>query len=146
MVTAGMYNFGIHLDGLSMEELKNSNGNYKCSIRRKNNNGIRVKIDLSLYEKVHGKISPLKQPIKKGPLEIKANNHQNYSVYFNMKISKKSIRKNGSLYKIELRHSIKDYYEIDIEYQCYKEKLDRLEQEYFRVQTKSTKTNESTIG
>lgn len=137
MVTAGMYDFYIQIEGLSMEELRKYKANYKHLIRRKNKKGIRVKIDLALLEKVHGKLSPIKQPIKKGQLEIKADNHRNFSVCFNMKITRRSVKKEGDLYKVKLKHSVKAYYEIDIEYHCTKEMLDELEQEYYMEQTKS---------
>jgi len=60
VINVGLYKFYISLENLSMEEVRRNKGVYQLSLNRKNDKGLRIKLDLSLYSNVISKLHQLK--------------------------------------------------------------------------------------
>lgn len=130
IINVALYKFYISLENLSMEELRRNKGIYQLSLNRKNDKGLSVKLDLSLYSKVILQLHQLKQPIKKGFMTIKADNSKRFSLLFEMNIKKSLIKKHENLFQVDIKHSLKDSYEIKGQYCCTEETLNKIMKDY----------------
>jgi len=63
-------------------------------------------------------------------MTIKLDNSQRFSILFEMNIKKSVIKKHENMLQVDIKHSVKNIYEIHGQYCCTEEMLNKLMQDY----------------
>lgn len=134
MLPSDQYNFYLNIEEVSIKEFRSTN---RISLRKKNNKGIKIKAELILGNKVNDVLETKNQKFKKGHLTSIANNQQHFSLSFDIKIPKGRLKREGTLYKLQLQDEVSGYYKIEIEYIFTEEMLRKVDKDYYSSRLKN---------